>query len=152
MSSPFNFLQTLLDVFIWIYLHHQSLSLPENALQAWEQENFNIFGLIYLLIYFSIKAPEMLFKSCFPLEISWTILHICSINLKCCLFHFHERVVKKNPEKKERMRQTIHLIPKWPPRGNKLARVERKRGHKGQVSFPYFYYFYKIRKLPISNA
>ena len=65
----------------------------------------------------------MLFKSCFPIEISWTILHIkvCSTNLKCCLFHFHDRVVKKNPEKKERMRQTIHLIPKWPPRGNKLV-------------------------------
>ena len=31
--------------------------------------------------------------------------------------------------------KTIHLIQKWPPLGKKLARVARKRGHKGQFGW-----------------
>ena len=42
--------------------------------------------------------------------------------------------------------QDIHLIPKWPPRGKKkMAQVERKRSHMGQVLFSYCCYNKKCR-------
>ena len=40
----------------------------------------------------------------------------------------------------------IHLIQKWLPLEKKLARVERKRGHKGQVSFPYCFAYSEAKK------